>query len=99
MIAVISTLEGVTEAGSKVMREGKAVLKKAFPDLRFEYWSSTSGKLGTVRIVWWHASLAAKEAFDARFFANTAVQKVFTDAGPGPYWASQRDDYVAVDQD
>ncbi len=97
MVTVISTLEGVTEAGNKVMREGKEVLRKVFPDQRFEYWWTMSGTVGNIRVVWWHASLAAKEAFDAKFQASSAIQKVFTDAGPGPYWASLRDDYFSVE--
>jgi hypothetical protein len=97
MVAIVSTLEGITDAGYKILKEGRKVFPTIFPDVKVEWWSSTSGKLGVVRIVWWHASLAAKEAFDERFFSNPTVQKVFSD-NPGPYWASQHDDYFTLDQ-
>ena len=96
MIALVSTFEGVTEAGSKLFHTGGEFIRKNYPEVRAQWWRPMSGKFGPSFIIWWHASLAAKEAFDAKFFADPRWQKIFKDAGPGPLWTSQRDDYYNV---
>ncbi len=95
MIVVVATLENVTEAGEKVLEACYQFLKKNYPETRLERLSSLSGKLGRRFGVWWHASLAAKEAYDAKLSKDPRWQKIFADAGPGPLW-TQRDDYYSV---
>ena len=67
MIALISTFEGVTEAGAKLFHGGGEFIKKNYPEVRTQWWTPISGKFGTHFIIWWHASLAAKEVFDGKF--------------------------------
>jgi len=95
MIVVVATLENVTEAGAKVLRAGHDFLRRNYSETRVEWLTTLSGKLGTHFGVWWHASLAAKEAYDAKLNADPRWQKIFKDAGPGPLW-TQRDDYYNV---
>lgn len=95
MIVVVATCDGVTEAGAKLLRTGYDFLRKNYPDTRVEWLTTMSGKQGTHLAVWWHASLAAKEAYDAKLNADPRWQKFFKDAGPGPFW-TQRDDYFNV---
>jgi hypothetical protein len=95
MIVVVATAEDVTEAGMKTIRAVHDFLKKNYPETRVEWLTPISGKLGTHLGVWWHASLAAKEAYDAKLNADPRWQKIFKDAGPGPLW-TQRDDYFKV---
>ena len=95
MIVVVATCENVTEAGAKLLRTGYDFLKKNYPDTRLEWLTTMSGKQGSHLAVWWHASLAAKEAYDAKLNADPRWLKMFKDTGPGPFW-TQRDDYFNV---
>jgi hypothetical protein len=97
MIVVVSTFEGVTEAGAKVGKSVQELVGKNYPEVRLEHWTPLTGKLGANIMLWWHKSLAAKEAFDAKLFADPRWEKIWKDAGSGPFWTSQRDDYYNVD--
>ncbi len=95
MIAVVATIEDFTDARAKLLDACYDFLKKNYPGTRLERWTSMSGKQGTRLAIWWHPSLAAKEAYDAKLSADPVWQKLFKDAGPGPLW-TQRDDYYNV---
>lgn len=95
MVVAVATLENVTEAGNKILREGYDFLKKNYPETRIEWLTSMTGKLGVHFAVWWHASLAAKEDYDKKLNEDPRWQKIFADAGPGPHWM-QRDEYYNV---
>ena len=95
MIVVVASFENVTEAGAKLLRTGYDFLKKNYPETRFEWLTTLSGKLGSHFGVWWHLSLAAKEAYDAKLNADPRWQRISQDPGSGPFW-TQRDDYYKV---
>jgi hypothetical protein len=95
MIVVVATIEDVTDAGAKLLDACYDFLKKNYPGTRLERLTSMSGRQGIRFAVWWHASLGAKEAYDAKLNADPGWLKLLKDAGPGTLW-TQRDDYYNV---
>ena len=98
MILQVSTCENVSEAGAKLFRVCYEFLRKNYPDVPAEWLTPISGKLGAHVAVWRFPSLAAKEAYDAKLAADSRWQKLFKEAGPGPFWTSQRDDFYKVEE-
>jgi hypothetical protein len=96
MIVVVSTFEAVNEAGLKIGKTIFELVKKHYPEVNLDWWTPMSGTMGAQMMIWRHPSLAAKEAFDKKVFADTRWEKAWKDAGTGPFWTSQRDDYYSA---